>query len=187
MKHARFFKQGVIGSALPFFRLMYIYALLICAFFLLSKTTAYAATGFRVTFTAHMYGKGYTDWVSDDTNLSQEGSYPTGLKAIVYNLPKGVKGSVRYQASYDGSTWSNWAVDGELMGDIASNKKFKALKLELQGDITATYDVYFKILSKGEWSKWYKDGEAAVAADYIDGINLSVRAKGKPEPGERWT
>ena len=54
MKHARFFKQGVIGSALPFFRLMYIYALLICAFFLLSKTKAYAATGFRVTFTAHM-------------------------------------------------------------------------------------------------------------------------------------
>ena len=185
MKHAVFLKKGVIGSVLPFFRLMCVYVLLVCALFCLSEVKAYAATGFRITFTAHMQGKGYTDWVGDDTNLSQEGSYPTALKAIVYNLPKGVKGSVRYQASYDGSTWSNWAVDGELMGDTSSNKKFKAIKLELQGDITATYDVYFKILSKGEWSKWYKDGEAAVAADYIDGINLSVRAKGKPEPGEK--
>ena len=71
------------------------------------------------------------------------------------------------------------------MGDPSSNKKFKAIKLELQGAISSTYDVYFKILSQGEWSKWYKDGEAAVASDHIDGINLSVRTKGKPEPGKK--
>ena len=160
--------------------------LFLCAVFCLSYNTVYAApSGFRITFTTYMQGKGYTDWVGDDTDLSQDGSYPTALKAIIYNLPKEAKGSVRYQASYDGSTWSDWAVDGERMGDPSSNKKFKAIKLELQGAISSTYDVYFKILSQGEWSKWYKDGEAAVASDHIDGINLSVRTKGKPEPGKK--
>ena len=186
MKHAIFSKKGVIGSALPFLRIIYTFMLLLCAVFCLSYNTVYAApSGFRITFTTYMQGKGYTDWVGDDTDLSQDGSYPTALKAIIYNLPKEAKGSVRYQASYDGSTWSDWAVDGERMGDPSSNKKFKAIKLELQGAISSTYDVYFKILSQGEWSKWYKDGEAAVASDHIDGINLSVRTKGKPEPGKK--
>ena len=186
MKHAIFSKKGVIGSALPFLRIIYTFMLFLCAVFCLSYNTVYAApSGFRITFTTYMQGKGYTDWVGDDTDLSQDGSYPTALKAIIYNLPKEAKGSVRYQASYDGSTWSDWAVDGERMGDPSSNKKFKAIKLELQGAISSTYDVYFKILSQGEWSKWYKDGEAAVASDHIDGINLSVRTKGKPEPGKK--
>lgn len=186
MKHAIFSKKGVIGSALPFLRIIYTFMLFLCAVFCLSYNTVYAApSGFRITFTTYMQGKGYTDWVGDDTDLSQYGSYPTALKAIIYNLPKEAKGSVRYQASYDGSTWSDWAVDGERMGDPSSNKKFKAIKLELQGAISSTYDVYFKILSQGEWSKWYKDGEAAVASDHIDGINLSVRTKGKPEPGKK--
>lgn len=186
MKHAIILKKGVIGSALPFLRIIYTFMLLLCAVFCLSYNTVYAApSGFRITFTTYMQGKGYTDWVGDDTDLSQDGSYPTALKAIIYNLPKEAKGSVRYQASYDGSTWSDWAVDGERMGDPSSNKKFKAIKLELQGAISSTYDVYFKILSQGEWSKWYKDGEAAVASDHIDGINLSVRTKGKPEPGKK--
>lgn len=186
MKHAIFSKKGVIGSALPFLRIIYTFMLLLCAVFCLSYNTVYAApSGFRITFTTYMQGKGYTDWVGDDTDLSQDGSYPTALKAIIYNLPKEAKGSVRYQASYDGSTWSDWAVDGERMGDPSSNKKFKAIKLELQGAISSTYDVYFKILSQGEWSKWYKDGEVAVASDHIDGINLSVRTKGKPEPGKK--
>ena len=186
MKHAIILKKGVIGSALPFLRIIYTFMLFLCAVFCLSYNTVYAApSGFRITFTTYMQGKGYTDWVGDDTDLSQDGSYPTALKAIIYNLPKEAKGSVRYQASYDGSTWSDWAVDGERMGDPSSNKKFKAIKLELQGAISSTYDVYFKILSQGEWSKWYKDGEAAVASDHIDGINLSVRTKGKPEPGKK--
>lgn len=186
MKHAVILKKGVIGSALPFLRIIYTFMLFLCAVFCLSYNTVYAApSGFRITFTTYMQGKGYTDWVGDDTDLSQDGSYPTALKAIIYNLPKEAKGSVRYQASYDGSTWSDWAVDGERMGDPSSNKKFKAIKLELQGAISSTYDVYFKILSQGEWSKWYKDGEAAVASDHIDGINLSVRTKGKPEPGKK--
>lgn len=186
MKHAIFSKKGVIGSALPFLRIIYTFMLFLCAVFCLSYNTVYAApSGFRITFTTYIQGKGYTDWVGDDTDLSQDGSYPTALKAIIYNLPKEAKGSVRYQASYDGSTWSDWAVDGERMGDPSSNKKFKAIKLELQGAISSTYDVYFKILSQGEWSKWYKDGEAAVASDHIDGINLSVRTKGKPEPGKK--
>ena len=186
MKHAIFSKKGVIGSALPFLRIIYTFMLFLCAVFCLSYNTVYAApSGFRITFTTYMQGKGYTDWVGDDTDLSQYGSYPTALKAIIYNLPKEAKGSVRYQASYDGSTWSDWAVDGGRMGDPSSNKKFKAIKLELQGAISSTYDVYFKILSQGEWSKWYKDGEAAVASDHIDGINLSVRTKGKPEPGKK--
>lgn len=186
MKHAVILKKGVTGSALPFLRIIYTFMLFLCAVFCLSYNTVYAApSGFRITFTTYMQGKGYTDWVGDDTDLSQDGSYPTALKAIIYNLPKEAKGSVRYQASYDGSTWSDWAVDGERMGDPSSNKKFKAIKLELQGAISSTYDVYFKILSQGEWSKWYKDGEAAVASDHIDGINLSVRTKGKPEPGKK--
>lgn len=153
---------------------------------LINVTEIYAKAGsFRVTYNVAMHGQGFGDWQGDNTDIYKDGTYPVAIKAIVYNLPAGTKGSIRYQATYDGSKWSNWSVDGQRLGVEADNKKLKGIKLELQGDIAAKYDIYVKIKDKGQWSKWYKNSEAAMASSYIEGINLSVRAKEASAPGEK--
>ena len=92
-----------------------------------------------------MQGQGFGDWQGDNTDIYKDGTYPVALKAIIYNLPVGTKGSIRYQFSYDGSTWSSWAVDGQRLGEASDGKKIKGIKCELQGDIASKYDIYVRI------------------------------------------
>ena len=69
---------------------------------------------------------------------------------------------VRYSAHVAGDGWQNWVQNGQLAGTTGQKKSIEALKIELTGSKSDSYDIHYRVFVEGKgWQKYVSNGETA--------------------------
>lgn len=143
--------------------------------------------GFGVVYSGHFDNTiGWSNWISDNHVLSYSNVFPTAIKISLEKQPEGMSGTVQYQINSSGSGWLEWAEAGAETGFPGSGAPIEALKVKLNGELEAKYDIYTRVYQSGTWTDWVKNGETAGTdgvGTHIDAVRVAIMPKdgGVPE------
>ena len=74
-------------------------------------------------------------------------------------LPKGVKGTLTYQAYLQDAGWQNWVTKGHMAGTTGESRRLEAIRIKLTDSFAKEYDVYYRTYLKDcGWLDWTKNG-----------------------------
>lgn len=117
----------------------------------------------------NIYGNS-TGWSSDysDGATAAIGSSSVSARAFSMDLDAyGLDlGTVRYQAYFSETGWTDWVLEGGTAGNINQNYKLKGVRIEAcnSGIVSQSskYDIYYRCRTQsGKWLGWAKNGEDA--------------------------
>lgn len=138
-----------------------------------------------VGYSTYMRNQGWSAETADNKPLQASAdSWVTAMKAHLI-LPAGTKVGIRYQVNLSRSGWLDWAEDGAETGGAAGELPLEAIRMELYGERSSDYDLYYKVCQNGSWTDWALNGETAGtegAGLRIDGIRAALTAKGAGAP-----
>lgn len=88
-----------------------------------------------------------------------------------------------------GSGWMDWQENLGEAGATDTDKPLEAVRMQLTGQLSENYDLYYSVLQNGAWTALVKNGETAGTEGQglrVDGIRLAVTGKdaGLPPGGD---
>ncbi len=138
-----------------------------------------------VAYQGHLAKTGWeTTWKS---NRQISGSLGSGrqmesLRIQGVNLP-GL--NVNYRVFQNGK-WTDWVKNGADAGKTGVSKSIQALQVDLSGDFSDKYDVYYCVyLSNQGWLGWAINGETAGSVNYglpIEALQITIVPKSEVRP-----
>lgn len=144
--------------------------------------------GFGAVYSGHFDNTiGWSNWISDNHVLSYKNVFPTAIKISLEKQPEGMSGTVQYQINSSGSGWLEWAEAGAETGFPGSGAPIEALKVRLNGELEAKYDIYTRVYQSGTWTDWVKNGETAGTdgvGTHIDAVRVAIMPKDGTVPEE---
>ncbi len=82
---------------------------------------------------------------------------------------------------------SKWFKNGQMAGTSGEAKRLEAICINLTGDMSAKYDIYYRVHAQSYgWLGWAKNGAPAGTAGYakrLEGIQIVLVPKGGANPG----
>jgi uncharacterized protein YjdB len=113
-----------------------------------------------LSYSAHAANIGWMPLVTDGATAGTTGQ-SRAIEAIKLSGLNGLSGSVVCEAHMFGIGWSNFST-AEVCGTTGQSRPLEALKLKLTGDISAQYELHYRVHAAGiGWMDWVKDGELA--------------------------
>ena len=172
-------KKCFVGMMLAFF---------VMAGVISASFPAYAEEEMKAVFGMYLYGKGWDEGGTDNRYRSAPAdSYVTAMKASLRNQPQGMTGTIIYQVNLSGSGWLDWQENYGQAGSADTNKPLEAVRMELTGQLTENFDLYYSVFQNGSWTDLVMNGETAGQEGCglrVDGIRIAVTAKGAGAPPE---
>ena len=172
-------KKCFVGMMLAFF---------VMAGVISASFPAYAEEEMKAVFGMYLYGKGWDEGGTDNRYRSAPAdSYVTAMKASLRNQPQGLTGTIIYQVNLSGSGWLDWQENYGQAGSADTNKPLEAVRMELTGQLTENFDLYYSVFQNGSWTDLVMNGETAGQEGCglrVDGIRIAVTAKGAGAPPE---
>lgn len=92
-------------------------------------------------------------------------------------------GDIVYSSYVEGIGWQEEKRNGEISGTDHQSKRIEAIKINLTGDISNYYDIYYRVYGNN-WSGWAKNNEIAGSIGYdrkITAIEIKLVNKGTGE------
>ena len=86
-----------------------------------------------------------------------------------------------------GSGWMDWQENLGEAGATDTDKPLEAVRMQLTGQLSENYDLYYSVLQNGAWTALVKNGETAGTEGQglrVDGIRLAVTGKDAGLPPE---
>ncbi len=149
---------------------------------------AYADGAMGAVYRAHIHGRGWTDMAKDNTYVNgPKDTYVTAVAASLENQPEGMTGTIAYQVNLSGSGWMDWQENLGEAGATDTDKPLEAVRMQLTGQLSENYDLYYSVLQNGAWTALVKNGETAGTEGQglrVDGIRLAVTGKDAGLPPE---
>ena len=149
---------------------------------------AYADGAMGAVYRAHIHGRGWTDMAKDNTYVNgPKDTYVTAVAASLENQPEGMIGTIAYQVNLSGSGWMDWQENLGEAGATDTDKPLEAVRMQLTGQLSENYDLYYSVLQNGAWTALVKNGETAGTEGQglrVDGIRLAVTGKDAGLPPE---
>lgn len=101
-----------------------------------------------------------SDWSENEENgevIGEENG--NRFRAVKINL-NNCNGGIKYSAHFSNSGWSDFVSDDEICGSTNDTSSIEAIKMELYGDITNLYNIYYCTYVRDlGWFGWAKNGE----------------------------
>ena len=133
------------------------------------------------------HNTGWGNWSPDNQRVYRTSTYPTAFKAVLAGAqPSSVSGTIQYQVNVSGTGWSAVAENGQPAGNEGGTTPLEAIRVWLNGDLAAGFDVYTMVMTGGQWGNWVMNGQDAGeigTGKHIDGVRISVVKKGA-QPAE---
>lgn len=139
-----------------------------------------------ITYTTNVIGSGWQSWKRSGTSGTVGQSKAIdGLGVKVSS--EDASGGIRYTIRPSGGTWCDWQADGA--NAILSGKAIGSLKIELMGDLSKVYNVWYRVhLSNVGWLGWAKSGQVAgnISSSKslrVEAVQMRLVPKSLPGPG----
>ena len=133
------------------------------------------------------HNTGWGNWSPDNQRVYRTSTYPTAFKAVLAGAqPSSVSGTIQYQVNVSGTGWSAVAENGQPAGNEGGTAPLEAIRVWLNGDLAAGFDVYTMVMTGGHWGSWVMNGQDAGetgTGKHIDGVRIAVVKKGA-QPAE---
>jgi peptidoglycan/xylan/chitin deacetylase (PgdA/CDA1 family) len=133
------------------------------------------------------HNTGWGNWSPDNQRVYRTSTYPTAFKAVLAGAqPSSVSGTIQYQVNVSGTGWSAVAENGQPAGNEGGTTPLEAIRVWLNGDLAAGFDVYTMVMTGGHWGDWVINGQDAGetgTGKHIDGVRIAVVKKGA-QPAE---
>ena len=133
------------------------------------------------------HNTGWGNWSPDNQRVYRTSTYPTAFKAVLAGAqPSSVSGTIQYQVNVSGTGWSAVAENGQPAGNEGGTTPLEAIRVWLNGDLAAGFDVYTMVMTGGQWGNWVMNGQDAGetgTGKHIDGVRIAVVKKGA-QPAE---
>lgn len=111
-------------------------------------------------YRAHIHGRGWTDMAKDNTYVNgPKDTYVTAVAASLENQPEGMTGTIAYQVNLSGSGWMDWQENLGEAGATDTDKPLEAVRMQLTGQLSENYDLYYSVLQNGSWTALVRNGE----------------------------
>ena len=88
-------------------------------------------------------------------------TYVTAVAASLENQPEGMTGTIAYQVNLSGSGWMDWQENLGEAGATDTDKPLEAVRMQLTGQLSENYDLYYSVLQNGSWTALVRNGETA--------------------------
>ena len=128
------------------------------------------------------HNTGWGNWSPDNQRVYRTSTYPTAFKAVLAGAqPSSVSGTIQYQVNVSGTGWSAVAENGQPAGNEGGTTPLEAIRVWLNGDLAAGFDVYTMVMTGGQWGNWVMNGQDAGetgTGKHIDGVRIAVVKKG---------
>lgn len=110
------------------------------------------------------------------------------LEAIRMSLScTGVEGHIKYSTHVQTKGWTDYVSDWTVSGTEGQSKRIEAIKINLDGEISAYYDIYYRVhVQKHGWLDWAKNGQEAGTTNgslRMEAIQVVLVKKGGKAPG----
>jgi len=138
-----------------------------------------------VAYQTHLAKSGWeTTWKS---NKQISGSVGSGrqiesIRVQGVNLP-GL--NVNYRV-YQNNDWTSWVKNGADGGKTGVSKAVQAVQIDLTGDFSDQYDVYYCVFLSGQgWLGWAKNGETAGSENFglaVEALQVTIVPKTESAP-----
>ena len=146
-------------------------------------STAYLTDNNSISYSTHVSGIGWQDYVSGG---EEAGTLQHNIEALKIKLnDNDISGDIVYKA-YVGSSWQSEVKNNEISGTTGQGKPVQAIQIKLTGNISKIYDIYYRVYISGidnyTWLGWTKDNNIAGSAGSdkpIQKIQLKLVRKGK--------
>lgn len=139
-----------------------------------------------ITYTTDVIGSGWQSWKQyDASGVTGQSKGVDGLRAKV--ISEDASGGIRYAIRTPGGSWSDWNADGAEA--IVSGKAIDSLKIELMGDLSKVYDVWYRVrLNDTGWLGWAKSGQVAgnishSKTSHVEAVQMRLAPKEQRGPG----
>lgn len=70
-------------------------------------------------------------------------------------------GTIAYQVNLSGSGWMDWQENLGEAGATDTDKPLEAVRMQLTGQLSENYDLYYSVLQNGSWTALVRNGETA--------------------------
>ena len=111
------------------------------------------------------------------TNVSQDVTDVQSVTKSAYMVLPGTSSRGRMEAS----GWQDWDLEGEVSGVIGETRCLEALKLKLVGDISSTYNVWYRSQVEGYgWLGWARNGQSSGVlgrTNRLEAIEIRIMSK----------
>ena len=137
-------------------------------------------------YAMEFHSTGWSEWSADNRNLADSKNYPTAFKAGLQNQSSSLTGTLQYQVNVSGYGWTEVCENGKAAGNEGGEAALEGVRVWLNGDLEANYDVYTMAMVKGQWTDWVMNGQDAGqvgVGTHIDGVRIAVVKKGE-KPAE---
>lgn len=98
-----------------------------------------------------------------------------------------ISGSIDYSGCFEFGGWSDVVSDGAALNSKNDGRALKAVRLTLTGDLSNTYDVWYRCFdSKKGWLGWTCNGAdagATISGSFLTAVEVRIASKGSNAPG----
>lgn len=152
-----------------------------------STTRPYVTSKPVVSYTTHVQGIGWQDYVTNG-NLSGTQGKALRLEGIKLNVSDpAYKGGIEYRTHVQTKGWQDWKANDTVSGTEGEALRLEAIQIKLTEELKEKYDVYYRVHAETlGWLGWAKNGESAGTeglAKRLEGIEVTLVEKGKNAPG----
>ena len=148
----------------------------------------------NVAYRTHVQSYGWQAWKYNGqmSGTSGEAKRLEGINIELRN--KDCSGGIVYTTHVQSYGWqgklsdqSTWKKNGEMSGTSGEAKRLEAICINLTGDMSKKYDIYYRVHAQSYgWLGWAKNGAPAGTAGYgkrLEGIQIVLVPKGGAAPG----
>ena len=152
------------------------------------------AQNVNVAYRTHVQSYGWQAWKYNGqmSGTSGEAKRLEGINIELRN--KDCSGDIVYTTHVQSYGWqgklsdqSTWKKNGEMSGTSGEAKRLEAICINLTGDMSKKYDIYYRVHAQSYgWLGWAKNGAPAGTAGYgkrLEGIQIVLVPKGGAAPG----
>jgi len=152
------------------------------------------AQNVNVAYRTHVQSYGWQAWKYNGqmSGTSGEAKRLEGINIELRN--KDCSGGIVYTTHVQSYGWqgklsdqSTWKKNGEMSGTSGEAKRLEAICINLTGDMSKKYDIYYRVHAQSYgWLGWAKNGAPAGTAGYgkrLEGIQIVLVPKGGAAPG----
>lgn len=117
---------------------------------------------------------------------SESGSEPLTSLSISFDNQETL-GSIGYSGCYEFGGWGDVVSDGVALNSKTNGRVLKAVRLTLTGDLSNSYDVWYRCFdSKEGWLGWTCNGAdagATISGSFLTSVEVQIVSKGSSAPG----
>ena len=149
-----------------------------------TSNTYYEASN-NLQYTTHVQNYGWLKSVSEGISGTTGESKRIEAFRVLFNFAK-YSGHLRYKSYIENQGWEKkWKSNYEVSGTEGKSKRIEQIKIELTGDITNYYDIYYRVhVQFFGWLGWAKNGESAGTEELdlrIEALEIKLVPKGTGE------